>query len=58
MAEGLALADVEALIAKNILSLKYSMGHFVGLALRISLDTESESATFLRYHMTAVHMYS
>ena len=28
MAKGLALFDVEALIAKDVLSLKYSMGHF------------------------------
>jgi hypothetical protein len=35
MAKGLALVDVEALVVKDmLLSLKYSMCHCVGLALR------------------------
>ena len=33
MAEGLALVDVEALVVKDMLSLKHSMGHCVDLAL-------------------------
>ena len=56
VAKGLALVDVEALVAKDMLmSLKRSMGHCIGLALRITpIESEQRQISNEASHDTMV----